>query len=85
MSNKAGRVFVVRETVPAEVLTALCDQMDNHHPDADDDDALDCAAYSLDPNITKNWAPAWNAGRKASPLGARQRPVESPRTRHCAS
>ena len=45
---EAGRVFIVKDSIPPHVLSALCDQMDNYHPDMDDDDALDCAGYSCD-------------------------------------
>lgn len=78
----AGRVFFIKDTVPPEVLTPLRDQMDNYHPDMDDDDALDCAGYSLDPNISKNWAPAWNSGQ-GRPFQQSQQSQEAPRTRHC--
>lgn len=80
---EAGRVFVVRDSVPPVVLNALCEQMDNYHPDMDDDDALDCAGYSCDPNIASAWAPAWNAGRRLANLSAKPA-VNSPRTRHCS-
>jgi hypothetical protein len=79
-----GTVFYVPETVPPEVLQALRDQMDGYHPEMDDDDALDCAGYSMDPNIAKNWAPAWNSGQQNASASRRPRSQEVPRTRHCS-
>ena len=80
---EAGRVFIVKDSIPPHVLSALCDQMDNYHPDMDDDDALDCAGYSCDPNIASAWAPAWNAGRSKVAEAMRRQQSEAQRTRHC--
>lgn len=54
-------------------------------PQCKPDDALDCVAYSADPNIMTDYAPKWPLQKAKWEADARKASVNEPRfTRHCA-
>lgn len=78
---QTGRVFVVKSCDPA-LLEAYVDQvLDFPQTNPNDDDALDCAAYVMDPAVQESYAPTFNT------LAAGDQFVyqETRRTRHCAA
>lgn len=80
---QAGHVILCEEAHP-DVKEAFRDQI-RDYPQLDHDDAIDCAAYSCDPNIADAWAPRRRPAR-ALPERGYPRPVYDPqRTKHCAA
>ena len=77
---EAGRVFLCRDCDPV-VLEEFRSQF-NNWPQVDHDDALDAAAYTCDPGITKAWAPAWGAAVPRRPWLVRESEPEELRTRY---
>lgn len=73
------RVIFCKDMNP-ELLEALKDQVKDY-PQLDHDDAVDCAAYSCDPNVADHWVPKFR--RRALRRAARSLPTEAPMTRHC--
>lgn len=55
---QAGRVFIVEECNP-DLKEAFIDEY-NNYPQVDNDDAIDCAAYTSDPAIAESYAPFFN-------------------------
>lgn len=78
---QVGHVVLCNEAHP-DLIDALTDQI-RDYPQLDHDDAIDCAAYSCDPNIAEAWAPRRTNTRIANILASRRAP-EAQRTRHCA-
>lgn len=77
---QAGRVFVAQEC-DAEVKKAFHDQVLDFPQCIDDEcDALDAAAYSMDPEVVESYAPEFPARR---PTGTWDAPSER-RTRYCS-
>ncbi len=81
---QAGRIYVCEE-VPQSVKHALFHQTDNFHPEMDDDDALDCAAYTQDGNIAKNHVPVWGSGLRDRMKAVHETQEDDFRTRHTMS
>lgn len=78
---EAGHVVLCDEAHP-ELVESFLDQIKDY-PQLDHDDAIDCAAYSCDPNIAEAWAP--RRARKFSAARFNQQRVYEPqRTKHCA-
>lgn len=87
---EAGRVYVCEE-IPIELKEALVGKdwdggQFADYPQVDHDDAIDCAAYSCDPNVADAWTPSWaSATKKLRPWQMRAPVEDAPRTRHCGS
>ncbi len=81
---QAGRIYVCKEC-PTDVKQALFQQTDNFHPEMDDDDALDCAAYTQDGNIAKNHVPVWGSGLRDRMKAVQEIAGQDFRTRHTMS
>ena len=80
---QAGRVFVAKEC-NAELREAWEGQvLDFPQLDEDDDDALDCAGYTQDPEVAESYSPSWNSAMARR--GTSQAPPPPRRTRHCGS
>jgi hypothetical protein len=78
---QAGRVFIAEECEP-NLVRHFKDQFFNY-PQVDHDDAVDCAAYTLDPAIADSYAPYFNTALNEVLRAGAQRPAPPPRSLHC--
>lgn len=81
---QAGRVFIAKEC-NAELKEAFIGQvLDFPQLDEDDDDALDCAGYTQDPEVAESYSPIFNSAMARKRRGAAPEEIAR-RSRHCAS
>lgn len=74
---QAGRIFISTDC-DGELKKALHDQILDFPQCVEDEcDALDAAAYSMDPEILESYAPSWPERRPSTA------PIEAQRTRYC--